>query len=162
MNIVLIGMPGCGKSTIGVLLAKSLLCDFIDTDLTIQNTYGKSLCAIIEHEGIEAFKKKENAVLSALVCDNCVIATGGSAIYGKEAMEHLKENGRVVYLKLSPAEIESRIENIKTRGIAMKDGCTIAQLYAERAPLYEQYADITVNCHGLSAEECVNTIAALL
>lgn len=162
MNIVLIGMPGCGKSTVGVLLAKSLLCDFVDTDLTIQNKYGKSLCDIIAQDGIEVFKQKENEVLSALTCDNCVIATGGSAVYGKEAMKNLKQNGKTVYLKLSPAEIESRIENIKTRGIAMKNGCTITELYAERAPLYEQYADITIDCHKMTAEECVNAIAAKL
>ncbi len=159
MNIVLIGMPGCGKSTVGVLLAKSLLSDFIDTDLVIQNIYKKALCDIISTEGIEVFKQKENAVLSSLSCDNCVIATGGSAVYGETAMAHLKENGKIVYLKLSPAEIEGRIQNIKTRGIAMKEGTTIAELYAERAPLYEQYADITIDCEGLTAEECVNAIA---
>ena len=162
MNIILIGMPGCGKSTVGVLLAKSLLCDFIDTDLIIQNTYKMSLCDMIAKDGIEVFKQKENEVLAAISCNNCVIATGGSAVYGKKAMQNLKAHGKVIYLKLSPDAIEKRIENIKTRGIAMRDGCTIAQLYAERAPLYEQYADITVDCHGLSAEECVNTITKSL
>lgn len=160
MNIVLIGMPGCGKSTVGVLLAKSLLCDFIDTDLIIQNIYKKALCDIIAQEGIDAFKDKENEVLSTISCDNCVIATGGSAVYGVDAMTHLKATGKVVYLKLSPAEIEGRIENIKTRGIAMKEGTTITDLYQERAPLYEQYADITIDCQGFTAEECVNAIAA--
>lgn len=159
MNIVLIGMPGCGKSTVGVLLAKSLLSDFIDTDLVIQNIYKKALCDIIAEDGIEAFKQKENAVLSTLSCENCVVATGGSAVYGETAMAHLKENGKIVYLKISPAEIEGRIQNIKTRGIAMKEGTTIAELYAERAPLYEQYADITIDCECLTAEECVNAIA---
>ncbi len=159
MNIVLIGMPGCGKSTVGVLLAKSLLCDFVDTDLIIQNIYKKALCDIIAEEGIEAFKEKENTALAALTCENSVIATGGSAVYGEQAMANLRSNGKVVYLKLSPAEIEGRIKNIKTRGIAMKEGTTLADLYTERAPLYEQYADITIDCQGLTAEECVNAIA---
>ena len=162
MNIVLIGMPGCGKSTVGVLLAKSMLCDFVDTDLIIQNIYKKALCDLIAEEGIEMFKQKENATIASLSCENSVIATGGSAVYGEKAMAHLKKHGKVVYLKLSPAEIEGRIRNIKTRGIAMKEGTTIADLYAERAPLYERYADITVDCQGLTAEECVNAIAQLV
>lgn len=160
MNIVLIGMPGCGKSTVGVLLAKSLLCDFVDTDLIIQNTYKQALCDIISKEGLEAFKQKENAVLSSLSCDNSVVATGGSAVYCGNGMANLKAHGKIVYLKLSPTEIEGRIQNIKTRGIAMKEGTTIADLYIERAPLYERYADITIDCQGLTAEECVNAIAA--
>ncbi len=162
MNIVLIGMPGCGKSTVGVLLAKSLLMDFVDTDLLIQNRYGKSLCEIIEADGLEEFKAKENAVLSALTCENSVIATGGSAVYGQEAMAHLSREGTVIYLKLSPAAIARRIQNIKTRGIAMKEGTSLADLYAERAPLYERYAQLTIECEALTAEECVNAIAAAL
>ena len=158
MNIVLIGMPGCGKSTIGVLLAKTLLCEFVDTDLIIQNTYKKSLCEIISEEGLEIFKEKENKVLSEINCENSVIATGGSAVYCKDGMENLMKNGRVVYLKLLPEEIKKRIKNIKTRGIAMKEGTTIEQLHLERAPLYEKYADYTVECENLTAEECVEKI----
>ena len=158
MNIVLIGMPGCGKSTVGVLLAKTLLLDFVDTDLHIQNQYGKSLCAILAEDGLAAFKEKENAVIASLTCDHSVIATGGSAVYGEQAMANLKATGKVVYLKLSPADIVTRINNITTRGIAMKEGCTIEKLYEERAPLYERYADITVDCTGLTAEECVNAV----
>ena len=158
MNIILIGMPGCGKSTVGVLLAKSMLLDFIDTDLIIQNKEGKALCEIIDEYGIEVFKQKENDIIASLKTENCVIATGGSAVYGKEAMENLRVGGVVIYLKLSPEIIKSRIQNIKTRGIAMKKGCTIEQLYSERAPLYEKYADITIDCRFLSAEECVNEI----
>jgi shikimate kinase len=94
MNIVLIGMPGCGKSTIGVLLAKTLLCEFVDTDLIIQNKYKKSLCEIISEEGLEGFKEKENKVLSEINCENSVIATGGSAVYCREGMENLKRNGK--------------------------------------------------------------------
>lgn len=158
MNIVLIGMPGCGKSTIGVLLAKAMLFHFIDTDLLIQSKYGKSLCEIIDEYGLEQFKKIENDVLCEMTFDNSVIATGGSAVYGDRAMNALRKNGKTVYLKLSPEEIEHRIKNIKTRGIAMKDGCTIADLYAERAPLYERYADITVDCANLEVEECVQAV----
>ncbi len=158
MNIILIGMPGCGKSTLGVLLAKTLLMDFIDTDLLIQREHGCSLCELIQTHGLESFKKIENKTLSSFHGDNYVVATGGSAIYGEEAMRNLKKTGKVIYLKLSPTDISHRIQNITTRGIAMPEGCTIEQLYAERAPLYEQYADITVDCTGLCAEECVQKI----
>lgn len=158
MNIVLIGMPGCGKSTIGVLLAKAMLFDFVDTDLVIQNKYGKSLCDIIDQEGLEGFKAIENEILSALKYQNCVIATGGSAVYGSKAMENLKKQGKITYLKLSPEDISARIKNITTRGVVMKKGDTINDLYAERAPLYEKYADITVDCTGLTVEECVKAV----
>lgn len=161
MNIVLIGMPGCGKSTIGVLLAKSMLCDFIDTDLIIQNTYHKSLCQIIDDDGLAGFKEKENEILKSLECDNSVIATGGSAVYCEDGMANLKKNGKVIYLKLTPQAIKKRINNITTRGIAMEEGCTIEDLYLERAPLYEKYADYTLECEGLTAEECVTKIAEL-
>ena len=161
MNIVLIGMPGCGKSTIGVLLAKSMLCDFIDTDLIIQNTYHKSLCQIIADDGLAGFKQKEDEILKGVKCDNSVIATGGSALYCENGMKSLKKNGKVIYLKLTPDVIKKRINNITTRGIAMEDGCTIDDLYLERAPLYEKYADYTLECEGLTAEECVTKITAL-
>ncbi len=161
-NIILIGMPGAGKSTIGVLLAKSLLADFVDTDLLIQKKYSSSLCDIISAKGIEEFLRIENDVICENIFKNSVIATGGSAVYGEEAMEKLKENGIAVYLKLSPTEIERRINNIHTRGIAMKKGTTIAQLYADRAPLYEKYADITLDCANRNAEECVDEIAKRL
>lgn len=158
MNIVLIGMPGCGKSTVGVLLAKSMLCDFVDTDLIIQNKYKKSLCEIINADGVEGFTEKENITLAELNCENSVIATGGSAVYCKEGMKNLKKDGIVIYLKLSVEEIEKRIKNIKTRGIAMKEGTTLEELYQERSALYEHYADIVINCHNTTAEECVNMI----
>lgn len=158
MNIILIGMPGCGKSTVGVLLAKSMLCDFVDTDLIIQNKHKKSLCDIISDEGLEAFKEKENEVLEELTVKNSVVATGGSAVYYPEGMKNLKADGKVIYLKLSPEEIKSRIKNITTRGIAMKEGTTIEELFNERSALYEKYADITVDCENTTAEECVNKI----
>ena len=162
VNITLIGMPGAGKSTIGVLLAKSLLMDFVDTDLLIQQKYSSSLCDIINKKGIEEFLKIENNVICSRSFSNCVIATGGSAVYGEEAMEKLKAAGKVIYLKLSPEELEKRINNIHTRGIAMKEGTTIAALYGERAPLYEKYADITIECSGMTPEECVDTISSVL
>ena len=157
-NIVLIGMPGAGKSTIGVILAKSLLFDFCDTDLSIQKETGESLCDTIAKIGIEEFILLEEDVICKQEFFNSVVATGGSAVYGEKAMEKLKENGIIVYLKVSPDELQSRIKNIHTRGIAMKEGTTIKQLYGERAPLYEKYADITVECDGRTAEECVDLI----
>lgn len=162
MNIVLIGMPGCGKSTVGVLLAKSMLMHFVDTDLVIQNAYGKSLCALIEERGLEAFKQIENDVIASVTAENSVIATGGSAVYGAEAMAHLGKNGRIVYLDVSVDAIKSRLSDIKTRGVAMPEGYTIDDLYAERLPLYRKYAHVTVDCNGRTAEECVDAIVSAL
>lgn len=162
MNIILIGMPGCGKSTVGVLLAKSMLFEFVDTDLIIQNKYKKSLCNIINEDGLDSFKAKENHALAELKCQNSVVATGGSAVYCNEGMQNLKSNGRVVYLKLSPEEIKKRIKNITTRGIAMKVGTTIEELYNERCELYEKYADYTVDCENTTPEECVNKIIEII
>ena len=158
-NIVLIGMPGAGKSTIGVLLAKCLLMYFLDTDLIIQKKCSSSLCDIINAQGIDEFLKIENDVICGEEFENCVIATGGSAVYGKEAMKKLKEQGIAIYLKLTPEELVERIKDIHTRGIAMKEGTTIAELYEERAALYEEYADITVDCNGKTPEQCVDAIA---
>ena len=157
-NIVLIGMPGAGKSTVGVLLAKSMLMNFCDTDLLIQNSTGKSLCNIIKDNGIDAFIKLEENVISDYDFCNSVVATGGSAVYGEKAMKKLRENGVIVYLKVTPHELNRRVNNIHTRGIAMKDGTTLAELYEERAPLYEKYADITIECDGKTPEECVDLI----
>ena len=157
-NIVLIGMPGTGKSTVGVLVAKSLLMDFVDTDLLIQKEYSCSLCDIIEKEGIDSFIDIENRVIAKTQFTSSVIATGGSAVYGKEAMEKLSENGIVVYIKTPLRELEKRLKNIHTRGVAMKKGTTVAELMAEREPLYERYAHITADCEGLTAEECVQKI----
>ncbi len=157
-NIVLIGMPGAGKSTIGVLLAKSLLKSFVDTDLIIQGQYSASLCELIEKYGTDAFLQLENDVIKSADFSNSVIATGGSAVYGEAAMAKLKENGIVVYLKLPLEELQKRLSNIHTRGVAMKNGTTLRELFDERLPLYEKYADITVQCKGLSAEECVDEI----
>ena len=161
-NVVLIGMPGAGKSTVGVLLAKSLLKDFIDTDLIIQQKENDSLCAIMQRTGVEGFIRLEDEIISQCSFQNSVVATGGSAVYGEKAMENLKKDGVIVYLKVSCEELEKRIHNIRTRGIAMNEGTTIKELFDERKALYEKYADITVECDHLQAEECVNTIVTRL
>lgn len=151
-------MPGAGKSTVGVLLAKSALMNFFDTDLIIQNSTGESLCDTLKEIGLEKFIKLEENTILNCEFENAVVATGGSVVYGEKAMKKLKENGTAVYLKATPDELNRRVNNIQTRGIAMKHGTTLAQLYAERAPLYEKYADITVECDGVSPEECVGLI----
>ncbi|MBQ8209399.1 MAG: shikimate kinase [Clostridia bacterium] len=161
-NVVLIGMPGAGKSTIGVLLAKSMLYSFVDTDLLIQREHSMSLCEIIEREGTQGFLKIENDIISKCDFSNSVIATGGSAVYGKDAMQKLKENGTVIYLELPVNELEKRLGNIQTRGVAMPNGNTIAELYKEREPLYKNYADITLNCENLTAEQCVDKCISFL
>lgn len=157
-NIVLVGMPGAGKSTIGILLAKALNYGFIDTDLLIQISQRKKLYEIISEVGILEFIKIENETLSRIKERNKIIATGGSAIFGKEAMQNLKKQGTVVYIKLSYEEINRRVTNIKTRGIVMKEGKTLEDVYVERTPLYEQYADIVVDCEGLNIEETVEKV----
>lgn len=161
-NIILIGMPGAGKSTVGVLLAKAMTCNFLDTDISIQRREKKQLQDIISEQGLDAFIAIENAVLSRLEVDGCVIATGGSAVYSAEAMAHLKSIGTVVYIRLSLEEILRRVNNITTRGIAMKKGKTLADVYAERVPLYEKYADIVVDGEGSSIEEAVERVIAAL
>lgn len=160
--ITLIGMPGAGKSTIGVLLAKSTLKKFIDTDLIIQQKQGKSLCDIIEERGTDSFLELENETICGEEYENSVIATGGSAVYGEQAMEKLSAISTVVYLSLPLSEIEKRISNIHTRGVAMKNGDTLDALFRERAPLYEKYAHTTVDCSTLTAEECVEKILSLI
>ena len=157
-NIVLIGMPGVGKSTVGVILAKVLGYEFIDSDLVIQKQTGKLLKDIIAEKGPEGFIEVENEINSKLEAENSIIATGGSIVYGAEAMAHLKEIGTVIYLKQSLKELEGRLGNIKNRGVVLKEGQTLATLYEERIVLYEKYADITVDEENLDIEE---TIAAV-
>ncbi len=144
-NIILIGMPGCGKSTIGVLLAKNLAYGFLDSDLVIQEQSGRKLQDMIDEMGPEAFSAFEDAVNATLIPHNTVIATGGSAVYGTRAMEHFKQIGTVVYLKASYETIEKRIRNFATRGIVIPEGQTFRDVYNERTALYEKYADITVD-----------------
>lgn len=161
-NIVLIGMPGAGKSTMGVVLAKVSGRDFIDADLVIQAREGRLLSEIIEQEGVDGFLAIEERVNASIQASNAVIATGGSVIYGPAAMEHLREIGTVVYLRLSYSTIESRLFNIKGRGVALREGQTLRDLYEERCVLYEKYAHITVDEEGLGIEETVEkTLQAL-
>lgn len=143
-NITLIGMPGCGKSTVGVVLAKMLCKTFIDSDLVIQHNEKKRLHKIIEEIGNEGFLKLENRTLATLCVHNSVIATGGSAVFGKEAMEHLKKCSTVVYIKVSYESLEKRLGSLKQRGVVFEEGQTLRDIYEQRIPLYEKYADITV------------------
>ncbi|MDD4803325.1 MAG: shikimate kinase [Syntrophomonas sp.] len=161
MNIVLIGMSGAGKSTLGVLLAKALGMDYIDTDIVIQQHEGRLLQKIIDNEGIDRFLKIEERIISGLKPQNCIIATGGSVIYSEKAMHVLKKGGKVFYLHVPFAEIEKRLINIKTRGIVIKKGKTLKDVYDERVPLYMKFSDKTVDCSNKDIEHCVNEIVAL-
>ena len=154
-NIVLIGMPGCGKSTVGVLLAKALQMDFIDTDIVLQQQQGKKLQEIIDQVGNDAFLKMEEDCVRGLECDQTVVATGGSVVYGAEAMAHLKSIGTVVYLRLTCENITERLGDLHARGVTIKPGWTLRDLYNERCPLYEQYADIVQDCDGLRLRDVV-------
>ena len=149
-NITLIGMPGAGKSTIGVVLAKVLGYQFLDSDLLIQKQEKRRLSEIIEEEGYKGFKDVENRVNASIEAENTVIATGGSVVYCEEAMEHLKSIGTVVYLKLSLNALSKRLGNLKGRGVLLREGQNLTDLYEERTPLYEKYADITVKLDKLS------------
>lgn len=154
-NYILIGMPACGKSTFGVVLAKSLGMSFVDTDLLIQKKTGRLLQDIIDNDGMEEFLKIEESVLSNVDLDNTVIATGGSAVYSDKAMKHLAETGKIVYIELPFEEINRRLNNIKTRGIAMAPGQTLSDLYNARVPLYQKYAGIIINTAGMNLEDSV-------
>ena len=160
-NIILIGMPGSGKSTLGVLLAKALGRRFVDTDLLIQEREGRLLQDIIDNDGIEKFLQIEEQVLLSVDVEHAVIATGGSVVYSQAGMEALKRNGDVVYLAATYAEVEKRVTNITTRGIVLKHGCSLQDAFAERVPLYERYSDYTVDGTGKSIEECVEEIVGL-
>lgn len=161
-NFVLIGMPGAGKSTVGVVLAKKLGYRFIDSDLIIQDKYGKLLHELIEENGVEGFWKIENDVNASLDTQRSVIATGGSAVYGTGAMEHLREIGTVVYLKLPYEEVEERLGDLNARGVTLMPGQTLADLYEERTPLYEKYAHVVIECHGKMLREIVAEIAEVV
>jgi shikimate kinase len=161
-NIVLIGMPSAGKSTLGVLLAKSLCMPFTDTDLIIQEKENMLLQDIINNFGIDHFLEVEEKVILDCNFTNHIVATGGSVVYSELAMEHLKKNGIVIYLKLDYKEIEQRLNNIKTRGVAITAGQTLKDLYDIRTPLYEKYADITVDCSNKDMEASVEEIISML
>ena len=159
-NIVLIGMPGAGKSTVGVVLAKRLGYRFVDSDLVIQEKYGKLLHELIEENGVEGFWRIENEVNASLNLDRSVIATGGSVIYGAEAMEHLRSMGSVVYLKLPLREVSERLGDLEARGVTLRPGQTVEDLYKERIPLYEKYAHVVMECEGKQIRDVVREIAA--
>ena len=157
-NIILIGMPGVGKSTIGVVLAKVLGYQFVDADLLIQEAEGKLLSELIEENGTDGFIEIENRVNSQIQTHRSVIATGGSVIYGKEAMEHLKQISTVVYLKVSMDTLLERLGDLKERGVAIAEGQTFEDLYRERTILYEKYADVTVDEEGKNAGMIVDEL----
>ena len=157
-NIVLIGMPGVGKSTVGVILAKILGYKFVDADIVIQEEEGCLLKDIIKRDGVEGFIEVENRVNASLNVHKTIIATGGSVVYGKEAMEHLSNIGTIVYLKLDYETLNKRLTNIKSRGVVTKKGQDLLAIYEERIPLYEKYADITINECGLNVEETIEKI----
>lgn len=161
-NIVLIGMPGSGKSTLGVLLAKIAGFSFLDSDLLIQSKVGKKLYRILDEDGTDFFKSVENEVNSQIDVKETVIATGGSVVYGEKAMAHLKSIGTVVYIKVSLNELLKRIDNMATRGIVKNTDETFKDLYAERTGLYEKYADITVPCEDSDLNVNVQKIATAL
>lgn len=143
-NIVLIGMPSCGKSTVGVLLAKRLGMSFLDSDLLIQEREGRLLHDIIREDGIDGFIRVENEVNAAIQTERTVISTGGSVIYGEEAMAHLRRIGTVIYLQIGYETLEERLGDYVHRGVVLPDGYTLRDMYDERARLYERYADLTV------------------
>lgn len=157
-NIILIGMPGVGKSTLGVLLARQIGFHFLDTDLVIQAREGKLLRELIAEHGDDGFLRLEEDVCAALEADRSVIATGGSLIYEPRAMAHLHELGTIVYLKLGFRPLARRLGDLKKRGVVLRPGQTLRMLYDERVPLYERYADVTVECSGQDTEHCVRLL----
>ena len=157
-NIVLIGMPASGKSTIGMKLAEALGYDFIDTDVLIQDREKARLEELIEEKGIEGFLDMESEVCTSLKVSRTVIATGGSVVYREEAMRHLKGIGTVVYLKLSLEDLKSRLRDMKQRGVVVREGQTLADLYLERTRLYEKHAEITVEESESGPEETVKAV----
>ncbi|MGI6088674.1 MAG: shikimate kinase [Bilifractor porci] len=158
-NIILTGMPGVGKSTIGVILAKEIGYRFLDSDLLIQEREKRLLKEIIAEEGIDGFLEIENRVNASIQTENTVIATGGSAVYGAEAMRHFKETGRVVYLHLEYDQLKKRLGDLKDRGVVLREGQTLLDIYKERELLYRQYADLILDETGRDLE---NTLAELI
>ena len=163
-NIILIGMPGAGKSTLGVVLAKILKYDFLDADLVIQGKHGKTLQALIDERGPLGFLEAENQDLQEINAQRTVIATGGSAVYSDQAMEHLRKTGVVVYLRISYDQLVGRLGDLRERGVVMKDGMgmSLADLYAERLPLYERWAQVTVDVEGMSITDAAQKTAQVV
>ncbi len=159
MNYILIGLPGSGKSTIGVLLAKYLGYDFLDADLVIQKKEGRLLSEIIAQEGPEGFISIENDIGAGIQTDRTVIATGGSAVLGPEAMKNYRKNGKVIYLKITYGEMKLRLNrNFRKRGVVLKAGQTLKGIYDERIPLYEKYADYIIDEENWNQEKTLQNI----
>ncbi len=153
-------MPGAGKSTVGVILAKQMSRDFVDTDVLIQTSQGRTLQNIVDTNGYAVLRKIEEDVLLGLSVQNCVIATGGSAVYSDRAMAHLKSDGLVIFLDVELPALEARINNFLTRGLAKRPEQDLASLFHERLTLYSKYADLTIKCAGLTQEEiCARIIS---
>lgn len=161
-NIILIGMPAVGKSTVGVVVAKRLGYKFIDTDLLIQEHTGKLLREIIAEQGTEGFLKIEDEINSKVNVNKTIVSPGGSVVYCENAMKHYKEIGKVLYLKVSYETIQKRLKNAKKRGVVLRDGQTLEDLYNERVSLFEKYADITVCEDGCSLEETIDKVLEAL
>lgn len=162
MNIILIGMPGCGKSTVGSILSKLIGYRFLDTDLVIQNMEGKVLQDVIDEDGLPTFMTAEEKALCSVYCDTTVIATGGSAVYSERGMRYLSGIGKIVYLRAEISEIEKRLTNLATRGVAGAKDKSLSQIFEERRPLYEKYADVTVDADRGEAADVAISIVDLL
>lgn len=162
MNIVLIGMSGAGKSTLGVLLAKALGMNYIDTDIVIQNQEGRLLQGILAEDGISKFMEIEERIVSELQLENCIISTGGSVVYSEKAMNYLKQGAKIIYLQLPYEELQRRLSDITTRGIVIKEGYSLEDVFKERVPLYIRHSDRILNCSNKSIEECVNELIRMI
>ena len=161
-NIVLIGMPASGKSSLGVQLAKWLSMGFIDTDLLLQARAGESMQAFQDAHGMDAFQTLECDTVKSLVCENCVIATGGSAVYCSGAMQHLQRLAKIIFLDVPVAEIKRRIGSMAERGVVIKPGMTLDDLYEERHPLYLAHADLVIDCSGKTQSQLLDEIRTII
>lgn len=161
-NLILIGMPGAGKSTVGVLLAKALGRDFLDTDVVLQAAHGKTLHELIQQIGLAGFCRIEEAYLQNLDLRRTVIATGGSAVYYESAVRHLRRDGILLYLQVPLEILRNRVTDMAGRGVVIEPGQTLQTLYEKRIPLYEKYADLTIPLADLSHEQAVETILRAL
>lgn len=157
-NLVLIGMPSSGKSTVGIVVAKNLGMSFIDTDVLLQTQQSRKLQNIINTDGIDKFLEIEERTILSINCENTVIATGGSVVYSDKAMKSLKRNGIVVYLNIDMETVKNRLKNIKTRGVVLSKGQTLEEIYYKRKPLYEKYADITIDSSKYTIDETIDDI----
>ena len=157
-NIILTGMPGAGKSTVGVILAKTLGMNFIDTDIVLQENAGRILQEIINTGGIDAFLKTEERSIVSLECENTIIATGGSVVFSDKSMNYLKKKGIIIYLYISYEELVQRIKNITARGIVLPADQSLLDLYNQRLPLYEKYADRTIDCSDMDVEKIIEKV----